>query len=277
MLPGRRISAFSPLPFGLPAMPIPITCPSCAKRHQAPDKLAGKSAKCGCGTVIHVPALATVGVPAAPSFAAKPSGAWQSPVASTPTAPMPAGPSVFDEISTADMNRGKRVAPAVADAAPILQPNSSVSPAAQVLGDVMGRVRSEMVEQERTQEEKLPFSVSVAMSGIGVPGVFALVASFGAFLMLGPQWIEDIGAQVIYPVFIICGLFGLLMIGAAVALYMRAPLAIVYGYIAALMAVITGLCIVPNFFCGLLALWYLSMPETGEYLAKKGKLGVIEW
>lgn len=190
---------------------------------------------------------------------------------------MPTGPSVFDEISAADMNRGKRVAPAAADAAPILQPNSSASPAAQVVGDVMSRVRNEMVEQERTHEEKLPFSVSVAMSCIAVPGVFALGGSFITFLMLGPEFIEEIGAAFIIPVCIICGLFGLLMIGAAVALYMRAPLAIVYGYIAALMAVITGLCIVPNFFCGLIALWYLSMPETGEYLAKKGKLGVIDW
>jgi hypothetical protein len=275
---GAQNLGILPLPIGHPTMPISITCPSCAKRHQAPDKLAGKSARCGCGTVIQVPPLATAGASSATSaFAAKPSGAWQSPAASQPTASLPAGSSVFDEISTADMNRGKRVAPTAAEAAPILQPGSSASPAAQVVGDVMSRVRNEMVEQERTHEEKLPFSVSVAMSGIAVPGVFALGGSFISFLMLGPEFIEDIGGAFLIPIFLMGGLFGLLMIGGAVALYMRAPFAIVYGYIAALMAVISGLCIVPNFFCGLLALWYLSMPETGEYLAKKGKLGVIEW
>jgi hypothetical protein len=262
-----------PLLFGFPAMPIPITCPSCAKGHQAPDKLAGKSAKCGCGTVIQIPALAA----AAPVLSARPKGAWQSPAA-MPTTPTPAGPSVFDEISIADLNRGQRPAPLAAPIAePILQPGSVVSPAGQVVGDVMSRVRNEMVERERNEAEKLPYSVSLAMAGLGVPGGMHLFGGFAALLALGTEFIEEVGGPVIIMMFVLNFLFAAIVIPGSVLLYFRVPFSRPYAYFAGLVTLLSGFCNPVNFFCAILTLWFLAMPETTEYLAKKGKPGVIEW
>lgn len=276
---GAQNRGIPPLPFGLPAMPISITCPNCSKRHQAPDKLAGKSAKCGCGTVIQIPALSAAVDPAAPlAFAAKPSGAWQSPLAATPTTPMPAGPSVFDEVSTADMSRGIRPAPVPAPIdEPILKPGSVVSPAGQVVGDVMSRVRNEMVEREQNEAEKLPHSVSLAMAGLGVPGGLHLFGGFAALLALGSDYIEEVGGPLIIMIFIVNFLYAILAIAGCVLIYLRVPFSRPLAYFAGIVTLLSGFCSPINFFCAFLTLWFLAMPETGEYLAKKGKLGVIEW
>jgi len=47
-------------------MSIEFSCPRCGRRHQGPDHLAGKQARCGCGNVLSVPAAA-VAAPA-PQF-----------------------------------------------------------------------------------------------------------------------------------------------------------------------------------------------------------------
>jgi hypothetical protein len=267
-------------------MPIALTCPKCSRRHKAPDALAGRQAKCGCGEVLHVPAaaataaVATAAEIASPKpklalSASKPAGSWHAPGAAPQVAPAPlAAPSVFDEISPADLDRGK---PPVAAAAPALVPGPAPSPASQVVGDVMSRIKNDMAERERTEAEKLPHSVALAMAGVGVPGGLSLAGGFAALLALGTEFIEDVGGEFLILLFVINFLYAALAITAAVLIYLRVPFSRPLGYIAGGITLVSGLCNPINFLCGLLTLWFLSMPDTGQYLMKKGKLGVIEW
>jgi hypothetical protein len=61
-------------------MPAIVGCPACGKKYQAPDTLAGKSVRCGCGTAIKVPSLAS------------------EPMASVSV------PSIFEDATEADFN-----------------------------------------------------------------------------------------------------------------------------------------------------------------------------
>ena len=269
-------------------MPIAVTCPQCSRRHQAPDSLAGRQAKCGCGTVISVPApAATAGaVPAAaarpspkPSAAvkprpaaARPTGAWQPVAAPQPEPAAPLGPSVFDDISESDLSRGKKPAAAAAVAdSPVFTPSGSIT------SEIFVRARNELAEQEKTQAEKLPHSVSLAMAGLGVPGVLSLALGFWFLLALGSNFAEDFGSEFMIFMFIVCTLFAALDITTAVLLYMRVPLARPLAYFAAAVTLLTGCGNPANFICAIIALWFLSTPETGGYLSQKGKPGVIEW
>ncbi len=58
----RRRTPPEPDPKGLPAMPIPVSCPSCEATFQAADEHAGKRGKCRrCGEVVPIPAQARAG------------------------------------------------------------------------------------------------------------------------------------------------------------------------------------------------------------------------
>jgi hypothetical protein len=261
-----------------PAMPLTVNCPKCSRRYQAPDTLAGRQAKCGCGAVFDVPGLASgASAPAAATMprtaAARPVGSWQSQSAAAP-APMPAaGSSVFDDISPADLNRGKAKAAAVV----AIADNPALSPSGSISGDVMARVRNEIIETERIQAEKLPHSVSLAIAGLVVPGILSLALGFWFLLALGSNFIEDFGSEFMIFMFIVCALFAALDITAGALIYMRVPFARPLGYVAGAITLCTGCGNPANFICGLLTLWFLSTPETGVYLSRKGALGVIDW
>jgi hypothetical protein len=51
----------------------------------------------------------------------------------------------------------------------------------------------------------------------------------------------------------------------------------VLGYFTGVVTLVTS-CVNPvGFVCSLIALWFLSQPETGDYLRRQGALGIIEW
>ena len=87
-------------------MPIAITCPQCRKQHSASDSLAGRAAKCKCGAVLQIPAAVS--------------------------AVQPAGSSLFDEVSQADIDRAQNRQAAVETTAKVNPYRSSA--AAQHLG-----------------------------------------------------------------------------------------------------------------------------------------------
>jgi hypothetical protein len=96
-------------------MAITVICSKCQKQHNAPDSLAGRAARCKCGNVIQIPALAPD--------------------------PVAAGGSLFDEISAGDVERLKNSArPSQVKAAPV-HPYQSPA-AAQYLASAAGSVRS---------------------------------------------------------------------------------------------------------------------------------------
>lgn len=251
-------------------MPITLTCPQCSRRHNAPETLAGRQARCACGTVLSVPAP----VPAAakPAFAARPSGAWQSPVAA-PSAPVAAGPSVFDEISPADLGRSRK--PAVAPAAVLDDP--VLSPGGSITNEFIERAQRDMAERAKTNYEKLPHGVSLVIAGLGVPGCMTLAAGFGALLLLGTEMAEDYGSEFLIFIFVASVIFAGLDITTAALIYLRVPFSRPLGYFAAIVTLCVG-CANPVCFIGAaIALWFLSMPETTEYLSRKGAPGVIDW
>lgn len=68
-------------------MVIQFQCPQCAKGYQLPDEMAGKTAKCGCGAQIAVPAAQPVVDPLAAPVAADPlADPLAAPIAADPLA-----------------------------------------------------------------------------------------------------------------------------------------------------------------------------------------------
>ncbi len=266
-------------------MPIAVTCPQCARRHSAPDSLAGRQAKCGCGAVLAVPAQTVLPVPAqavaapaaprpaVPKPAARPSGSWQAQTAA-PAVTVPAGPSVFDDISPADLSRGKK--PAAAAPLPLCE-STALTPAGTVTSDFIERAKSQLAERERTEYERLPYSVTMVVACLGVPGGIALFAAFGSLVLLGADLLEDFGSEFLIFLFVMGAMLAALDITAAALVYLRIPFSRVLGYIATGVTLLTG-CVNPiNFICAVIAFWFLSMPETGDYLRRKGAPGVIDW
>ncbi len=180
---------------------------------------------------------------------------------------------MFDDVSPADLSRVKKSpasAAAVADS-PAFTPSGSTT------GEIFDRIRSEMAEREKTEAEKLPHSVSLAMAGLGVPGVLSLALGFLFLLALGVKIIEEFGSEFMIFMFIVCTLFAALNITSAVLLYMRVPFARPLAYFAAGVTLCTSCANPVHLICAIITFWFLTMPETGVYLNQKGPLGVIEW
>ena len=264
-------------------MPIAVTCPQCSRRHQAPETLAGRQAKCGCGAILAVP-TPTVHAPpsvrvavasAAPAkVTARPSGSWHIHAAPEPAPTVPTGPSVFDDVSSADLGRGKRVA---TPAAATLADSPRFTPSGSITSEFIDRARNELAERERAAAEKLPHSVSLAIAGLAVPGALALAAGFAFLLALGSNILEDFGSEFMIIMFVVCTLFAALEITSGVLLYLRVPYSRPLCYVAGVVTLIAGCGNPLNFLCAMLTLWFLSTPETTQYLARKGAPGVIDW
>jgi hypothetical protein len=77
-------------------MPIQFACPSCGKQHKAPHEYAGKKAKCVCGAVLVVPALASPPASKPVPTASKAPAASPSPPPSLAAAP--ATPNLFPDL-----------------------------------------------------------------------------------------------------------------------------------------------------------------------------------
>jgi len=217
-------------------MPIAISCPKCNKKHKAPDSLAGKSARCGCGTVIQIPAAAAA--------AAKPVAAL---VAS--------GPSIFDEVTAADIEKLKKptTAPAAAsDAAPAAVPNAAA--------DYMARAA-----EKRPSVVEMPSSVKMAMWGLGIPGVFSLIALIVCVsLFLGGS---AGGFGKLLPILIVIQMILTgLNLGAFIMLHTRTPGARVVGFIAAGLNLLGS---PVNIVCGIVAAIGLFNYDTGAYLSAR--------
>jgi hypothetical protein len=253
--------------FKIAGMAIALTCPQCARRHQAPESLAGKQVKCACGAVLAIPA-------AAPAAAApkRPSGSWGQ------AAPAPAaaasGSSVFDDISQADVIRHK-------PAQVVLEPAATASPMLSAVAGNTSQIllRAQQQLQEKDQEEaaKLPFSASMSIACLAVPGVVAFIPAFISLMALGTEFVEEFGSIFLIFIFLVCSLQGILNVGTAVLIYIRAPFARPLGYFTGIVTLVTS-CVNPvGFFCSIIALWFLSQSETGDYLSRKGALGVIDW
>jgi hypothetical protein len=229
--------------------------------------------------VIAVPALANTppsvpGPTAVPRVAApRPTGSWQTQSAAQPV-PAPAlGPSVFDDVSPADLSRGKPKAAAKA----AIADNPAYSPSGSITGEIFTRVKSELAESEKVESQKLPYSVSMAMAGLGVPGAMSLFVGFAFLFGLGSSFLADHGSEFLIFLFIVCELFAALTITSAVLLYMRVPFARPLAYFSAAVIFCTS-CVNPvHMICTIIICWFLAMPETGVYLARKGELGIIDW
>ena len=229
--------------------------------------MAGKHAKCGCGAVLSVPGAATA-VAAAPK---RPSGSWGS--AAPAAAQAPSGSSVFDEISASDLSRHKpqqAVAPA-----PVV--SSAMSPIAGNTSQILERARQQIQENQAEEASKLPYTASMAIACLAVPGAVAVVPAFLALMALGTSFIEDFGSVFLIFIFLICSLQAILNIGTAVLIYIRAPFARPLGYFTGIVTLITSCANPVGFICSIIALWFLSMPDTGDYLRRKGAPGFIEW
>src|SRR5262245_41892865 len=74
-------------------MPISVTCPKCSAKLKAPDQLAGKKAKCKCGTVVAVPGGAAKSIGAPTSGTNSASRAPAKPAPSPIRAPVAAEPA----------------------------------------------------------------------------------------------------------------------------------------------------------------------------------------
>jgi hypothetical protein len=256
-------------------MPIAVTCPKCSRRHQAPDSLAGTQARCACGAVLAVPALASATATTATMAAApkRPSGSWGSSTPATP--PAPTGPSVFDDISPADVTRHKPQAVVQKAVAPTT--DAAMSPVAGNTSQYLERARTQIQEHQQEEAAKLPYTTSMALACLAIPGVLALGAAFVALMALGGESVEDLGSLFIIGIFVVCSLQAILNIGTAVLIYLRAPYSRLLGYFTGVVTLCTS-CVNPvGFICSIIALWFLAQKDTGDYLARKGNLGIIDW
>jgi hypothetical protein len=230
--------------------------------------MAGKQAKCGCGAVLSVPGAAAA-VAAAPK---RPSGSWGS--AAPAAAPAPSGSSVFDEISPSDITRHKPQQAVPTAPAPVV---SSMSPIAGNTSQILERARQQIQEHQQEEAAKLPYHASMAIACLAVPGAVAVVPAFLALMALGTEFIEEVGSIFLIFIFLICSMQAILNIGTAVLIYIRAPFARPLGYFTGIVTLVTSCANPVGFVCSIIALWFLSMPDTGDYLRRKGAPGFIDW
>jgi hypothetical protein len=115
-------------------MTISVVCSKCQKQHNAPDSLAGRACRCKCGNVIQVPA-------------AEPAGGMNS---------------LFDELSTADLDRIKNVPKAAPESAAHANPRHS--PIGAELGEMRSIAILARIKAGRATQRK-PVELKTVVSG----------------------------------------------------------------------------------------------------------------
>jgi hypothetical protein len=211
-------------------MPIPVGCPACGKKHQAPDTLAGKPVRCGCGATLMVPAAAAL-------------------------APVP---SIFDDATENDLNRLQQK-PAAAPQPPSPHMNPYQAPAAAMYG---GGAPS-------GSRGGMPSSVITASWALGVAGgLSALLAIFCLTLLLGllgpPP--DATGFMIGIIMLVMHLVIAAANIGAVVMLNGRSGGARIVGFIAAGVNILGA---PVHWICAGVALIALLQADTGKYLARR--------
>ncbi|MEX2174784.1 MAG: hypothetical protein WD872_10510 [Pirellulaceae bacterium] len=259
-------------------MPIPLTCPQCAKRHRAPDSLAGRQAKCGCGAVLKVPAAANAFSATQPAMEAAPeraaAGVWQAPATAAAGSWGSSGgagiaaseSSVFDELSTSDVSRFQaRLEPAPETLAVTPAFNSHISPG---VNDCLQRAKSELAERRQVQDETLPQPVIYAICGLAVPGGISLVMAIVLMVLLS-QGIADLVFAFSGVLAVMHTILAVVDIGAAVMIHQKVPGARAVGYVVAVMNICSFGPL--HVICAIMGMVGLSTWETIDYLAQPRK------